>query len=296
MKDPKYIVSSIFRYIEMAINIFSNALIQTFLVYTTVVLIYKLFIEDQTANYIPLFVSGTLNKIKNTFMELNFAINGVNHIFNDSLNAKYQRAIQDEIQIGAKNKAHNKKVIDRALMVAGAILVVFALFTYLSSRLSFNVKWYNLLLSATITVIGTSYEYFFITQIIIKYHYVELTKIYDTIINEFNNLSETVINDNLKSHLQSIVKKSNINNNNFSSGIDNLVKTTIGNINQNIKNITNTNDTNNTNIKLQNTRISNVIDSVANLPNVTNISTNTLIQKAGNTLNDIDHYIRNSST
>lgn len=312
-----------FRYLEIIINIFSNALVQTFLVYTTVVLIYKFFIEDQTTNYIPIFVSNTLNQIKKTYMELDYA----RHNFGENnleLEAKYQTALQDEIKIKTANKKHNQTVITNALKLSGAILAVFFIFALVTSRLSVHIKWYQLLLSAVITVVGTLYEYFFITQIIVKYNFIELTRVYDTIVNELDRVSDYVIKNQLKEHLQTVVNNTKINNNNTTSGIDHLISSATKVINNKLNiNIDNNlvdrvmigisdelGQTNNNTIKNRPTydpvltqnsldRIvnglrQNMNSDVARLLDNNNNNRNNLVNKAGITLNDIDHTIRKS--
>lgn len=218
----KFIVTFL-KYLETIVNIFSNALIQTFLVYTTVVLIYKFYIEDQTTNYIPTFIVQTLSKIKNTFHELDFIKNRFSDSNKMDLEAKYKSASEEEAIIGQANKEHNAMIIDGALKMSFGILSVFILFAIITSRMSVNIHWYQLLLSAVITVVGTSYEYFFITQVIVKYHFIELTDIYDAMVSKVESISTEVIEGEMIEDLKEIINNHNNSNNISNSGLNNLI-------------------------------------------------------------------------
>ena len=293
----KNILYKFLEYLETIVNIFSNALIQTFLVYTTVVLIYKFYIEDQTTNYIPTFISEILNKIRKTFTELDFIRDKFSDVNKQDLETKYEITIQEEAEVKIINKAHNAKVINNALKMSIGILFIFIAIAVATSRTSINIHWYQLLLSAVITVVGTSYEYFFITQIIVKYNFIELTKVYDALTHKIEQLSENIIETNMVNELQNIVQNHKNNTNNNNNGINNLVqdaKNILGNViddnnNNNIvtemggnilKELT-TNNNNNGNDNGKNNLIAQIVDG--------NMNVNNLVNKAGVTLNDIGH-------
>lgn len=200
------LVVTLVDYLEMIINIFSNALIQTFLVYTTVVLIYKFFIEEQTANYIPTFVAQILNKVNKTYTEIDYLRNNYQHLKKDNLVEKYENAKKEAKIIHHANHEHNKEIIGKALTWSIFILSAFILLALLTSKLSVNIHWYQLLLSAFITIVGTSYEYFFITQIIVKYNYIKLTNLYDIMADKVEELSDKIVSGGMVSKLEEIVK------------------------------------------------------------------------------------------
>jgi hypothetical protein len=251
-------------YIETIVNILSNALIQTFLVYTTVVLIYKFFIEEQTTNYIPTFITDILNKVRKTYSELDYATNQYGLSNREELENAYNKLTQEESLLHQNNKNHNKKVINDALKMSLMILVIFILFAIITSRMEINIHWYQLLLSATITIVGTLYEYFFITQVIVKYNFIELTKIYDAIGEKMSQVSDKVIKDNLAAKLEEITKKTMVNN---------------INTNQLINNVQND--------------INDLIKNKGMLQNA--LPESDLLQMIGNTLNDTEHdQLKNS--
>jgi hypothetical protein len=255
-------------YIETIVNILSNALVQTFLVYTTVVLIYKFFIEEQTTNYIPTFVTEILNKVRKTYTELDYATNQYGTSNKEELENIYNKLTEEESLLHQKNKEHNKNVINDALKMSFFILITFILFTIVTSRMSINIYWYQLLLSAVITVFGTLYEYFFITQVIVKYNFIELTKIYDTMAEKMSQLSDKVIKGNLVGQLKEITKKTGVNNVNTNQLINNMQ-----------------NDMHND--------IDNLVKNKGMLQNA--LFESDLVEKVGNTLNDMDHnQLKNS--
>lgn len=317
-------------YIEAIVNTFSNALVQTFLVYTTVVLIYKFFIEEQTTNYIPTFVTTIMDKVRNTYTELNFMTEKYGGMNRDELEQKYEAARVGESHIHKKNKEHNRQVINNALKMSVAIFAVFCLFTLITSHMKVTIHWYQLLLSAAITVVGTSYEYFFITQIIVKYHFIELTRLYDAMAQKVEKMSQDVVDKELVPELEKIVQKQEgqTMNNVVKSGINNIAQATgvlqnIANGAEDADNMNNiVNDISNGMLNeitgnVQNATgvnanaISGILNKNAN--NVNNMITNkignydnyglgennrhtytmnnvqNLINKVGNTLNDIDH-------
>jgi hypothetical protein len=321
------ILSTILKYIETIVNIFSNALVQTFLVYTTVVLIYKFFIEEQTTNYIPTFVTTILDKIRKTFYELNYITDTYGISNKDEIELKYQQAKAEESIIHKQNKEHNRIVINNALKLSLGILATFVLFTLITRHMSVNIHWYQLLLSAAITVVGTSYEYFFITQIIVKYNFIELTNLYDAMAFKLEKISTSIIDKQLVGKLEEIVKnhEKKIMNNAINksgidkSGIDNIASAT--GVVQNIVNITDNIDTVNNVVNEMENGLINELEKTAsdqvnkqydNINQGVNINTNingngnaygiinnnraytmdnvqNLIDKVGNTLNDIDH-------
>lgn len=201
---------NLIKYIELIVNMFSNALIQTFLVYTTVVLIYKFFIEEQTTNYIPTFIRSILDKIKNTYNEINYMIYKYSDIKKTDFEEKYNAAELGESKIHKNNKAHNNKIINNAFKMSIGIIVIFVLFTLVTRQLQVNIHWYKLLLSAAITVVGTTYEYFFITQVIVKYNFIELTRLYDAAIWKIENMTNNILNNELVPGLEAIVKKHDV--------------------------------------------------------------------------------------
>lgn len=298
------ILSTLLKYIETIVNIFSNALVQTFLVYTTVVLIYKFFIEDQTTNYIPTFVTTILNKIRDTYYELNYITDTYGIKNKEEIEMKYEKARVEESIIHKKNKEHNRQVINNALKMSVGILATFVMFTLITSHMSINIHWYQLLLSAAITVVGTSYEYFFITQVIVKYHFIELTKLYDAMSLKLQKISNTIIDKGLVQKLEDIVKKqeegaigklhsagSNINNiANAATGVVQNIVT--DNNNGNIDTVNNvvTEMENGLLDELEKTTTNGNAYGIVNNNRVyTMNNVQNLIDKVGNTLNDIDH-------
>jgi len=259
------LLKTLFDYIETIVNILSNALVQTFLVYTTVVLIYKFFIEEQTTNYIPTFITEILTKIRKTYYEMDYTVHQYGLSNRQEIVDNYNKLSIEEKIIHKQNNEHNKNVINNALKLSVLILVVFILFTIITNRMAIHIHWYQLLLSSAITVIGTLYEYFFITQIIVKYNFIELTKIYDVVADKMNQISDKVVKDKLVKKLEESSKNKldynkpdNINanqlDNNMNFSIDDLVK------------------------------------NKGTLQNALRYSeTDNLLQKIGNTLNDIEH-------
>lgn len=293
------ILVTLFEYLETIVNIFSNALIQTFLVYTTVVLIYKFYIEEQTTNYIPTFIVQILDKIKNTFSEVDLIRSKISDTNKIELESKYEKASQEAIIIKKQNKEHNAQVINNALKMSIGILSFFVIFALITRHMSINIHWYQLLLSAVITVVGTSYEYFFITQVIVKYHFIELTKIYDAMVSKIETISNNIIEGELKDDLKQIVNNHNNNNNN---GINNLVSGAkdiiakdnldgmINHVGEGILNeLQKHNQTINNNNVNNNVNNNNVNNNIISKVVSGNINVNNLVDKAGLTLNDVDH-------
>lgn len=300
---------NILTYIETIVNVFSNALVQTFLVYTTVVLIYKFFIEEQTTNYIPTFVTTIMDKVRNTYNELNFMTDKYGGMNRSELEQKYEAARLEESQIHKKNKEHNREVINNALKMSVGIFAVFCLFTLITSQMKVTIHWYQLLLSAAITVVGTSYEYFFITQIIVKYHFIELTRLYDAMAEKVETMSDDIVQKELVPDLEKIVNKHEGKglNNTVKSGINNIARATgvLQNIASgaedadNMNNIVN--DISNGMLNEITANAKNSINAINNMNNINNINDNinqygytmnnvqNLVNKVGNTLNDIDH-------
>lgn len=291
------IIKLLITYIETIVNIFSNALVQTFLVYTTVVLIYKFFIEEQTTNYIPTFVTIILDKLKNTYSEIDYGKNQYGQLNKVELEQKYKEAEFEESKIYKENKEHNRQVINNALKMSVGIFSFFVLFTLITSHMSVHIHWYQLLLSAAITVVGTSYEYFFITQIIVKYNFIELTELFDAMAEKLDTISDQVVKGKLVTDLENIVQNNNNNNNNNDNGISSMMPST-GTLKNAINSIKNSD------IKLNN--VMNMIPNSNDIPHVNNnnnnnndnndimsrlskIEVNDIINKIGNGFNDIEH-------
>jgi len=112
----------------------------------------------------------------------------------------------EESKIYKANKEHNVKVIYKALRMSVGILVIFVLFTLITSHFSVHIHWYQLLLSAAITAVGTSYEYFFITQIAVKYNYIKLTELYDAMMEKVDTISKKVGEGQLVTDLEKLLK------------------------------------------------------------------------------------------
>lgn len=265
------LLKTLILYIETIVNVFSNALVQTFLVYTTVVLIYKIWIEEQTTNYIPIFVTDVLSKLNKTYNEINYGRQQYAQSNYADLENKYQLAESEESIIHKKNKAHNQQVIHNALKMSVGILIVFILFTLITQHFSVHIHWYQLLLSAAITVVGTSYEYFFITQIAVKYNYIKLTELYDNMVDKVEILSQNVMKSDMIGDLEQIVNNSDLNNNNIADYVPtNMLHNAIKD-------------------RVQETITNRVNDGIA-LDNIhnNNITMNNIIQQMGNSMNDTE--------
>lgn len=256
-------------YVETIVNIFSNALVQTFLVYTTVVMIYKIWIEEQTTNYIPLFITTILDRLKMTYNEIDYSRRQYSSANTVDLETKYQLAEINESNIHKANNEHNQQVINNALRMSIGILFVFVLFTLITSHFDVHIHWYQLFLSAAITVVGTLYEYFFITQIAVKYNYINLTQLYDSMVEKVELISDTIVQNNLITDLEKIVKNTDTHTN--TSSLSNFITTDV------LKNT----------LSKATPQISNIINT--SKLNIENTNVNHILKQFGNSMNDTEH-------
>lgn len=295
------LLKTLILYLETIVNVFSNALVQTFLVYTTVVLIYKIWIEEQTTNYIPIFVTDILSKLKNTYNEIDYGREQYGNMNRTELETKYQSVEVQESEIHKVNKEHNRQVIFNALKMSVGILVVFVLFTLITSHFSVHIHWYQLFLSAAITVVGTSYEYFFITQIAVKYHYIKLTQLYDSMVDKIEVISDGIVKSDMVADLEQIVENSGLNNNASISDylpsdmLQNAIKNKAqNNITDRVTNVIgsvmgNNNNADNGNVNNGNVNNGENLEYKSNRINNNNITMNNILKQIGNSMNDTEH-------
>lgn len=163
------------------LNIVSNAIIQGLIVYSLMLVIYKYIVEKKVDDYIINYIKMIYNVINGLFFEIQTGTNSFALTFKEDLKNK-NIDINNEIRLYEKKQSqNNKKVIKEAFIILYIYLGLLAICIGLLIIFKGNPNWIGFLLGSLLTVLGTGYELYFITQVVLKYNFIKLVPIFDSV-------------------------------------------------------------------------------------------------------------------
>jgi len=205
-------------------NSVPNGVLQGLLVYSIILVLYKTVVTQQVDKYITGLTTKLYSNFASIFLEFKLAIvHGTGS--DEELQIKINQIEKKIKNINQNNKEINDKIFNIALILVYVYVGLFVLSVVLIYFLGGSVDWVGFLFGGFLTIAGATYEYYFITVVILKYNFLSIEKIYVALLDNFIEYTKQIMI--IKGHDQEVVEyvfkdldsKSYLENSNRQAGV-----------------------------------------------------------------------------
>lgn len=174
------------------LNILANGIFQGLTVYGIMILVYIFIVEKRVDEYMVNFVEKIFVTLNSIFFDINMSTGYLANVIDLE---QHQEEVKGRIEdFKTRQKKQNRKTLMLALTLvyiyAGLLVIIIGLMLILRA----DVNWLGYFLGVILTIIGASYEYYFITVVVLNYHFIKLTSFYDVIAEKVEEISIKKIN------------------------------------------------------------------------------------------------------
>lgn len=159
------------------LNMIPNGILQGLLVYGIILIMYEFIIKDKIDENLVDLVKKIYKSSESLFLEIRYLLyygSDDKETLNHKINL-IKKKVQDTAE---KNDEANQHAMKIAMTLVYFYVGAFFFMIILIYILGGSVNWVGFLLGGFLTIVGASFEYYFVTEVLLKYHYIELQKLY----------------------------------------------------------------------------------------------------------------------
>lgn len=174
------------------LNIVANGIFQGLTVYGIMIMVYVLIVEKRVDEYMVNFVKKIFLTLNGIFFDINMSTGYLANVVDLDKNREEVRVKIKEFK--SRQKTQNHKILMLALSLVYVYVALLAIIIGVMLILRADINWIGYALGVILTIIGASYEYYFITVVVLNYNFITLTKFYDVIAEKVEEMSISKIN------------------------------------------------------------------------------------------------------